>query len=335
MILQATGGGSAGGSTGGSGGQNPLAEKVRAVSALPETVEFNKILIITELQPTNIFFAYDEPFDAQTGDIWIHTVDGGKYDFFIGGITLTLGVVSQYDGSGWVYRDAYIGRFDAWQLFSTNTSLEALSWSQIMAIVNSGEDPSKFFAVGDTKDIVLANGEIITMAIGAFKHNTISGTADKAAIAWTATTLFNTKYPMADTSANNDGWKNCQMREETLPVLFELFPAELKAAMKYVDVITSRGNENSTLVTTSDRLRLHSVTELGLTSSTYAVEGVAYPYYDSADKRVKTLDGAAAIYWTRSPALSGSTTYGRISANGAAGASTATTANCVAVCFDT
>lgn len=183
------------------------------------------------------------------------------------------------------------------------TPLSKWTWKQIVELANSGEDPRNYFAVGDEKNLILTTGEVVPVVIGDFYHNTITGTSNKAAIAFTFKNCLNTKYPMNGSGTNSGGWNNSAMRNTRMPAILNTFPAELTAdgAIKYVDVLASAGSESTSLVTSSDRLRLHSIAELGLSYS-YAAsgEGTKYAYYTSGN-RVKTVGGAASLYWTRSP----------------------------------
>lgn len=186
---------------------------------------------------------------------------------------------------------------------SVGTPLSDWTWEQIVALSNSGTDPRNYFSVGDEKDLILTTSEVVPVVIGDFYHNTITGTSSKAPIAFTFKNCLNTTYSMNDTMTNAGGWDGSVMRTTTMANILNTFPAELIAdgAIKYVDVLASAGNVSTILVTSSDRLRLHSIAELGLSYSYVASgEGTEYAYYTSGNQ-VKTVGGAASTYWTRSP----------------------------------
>ena len=183
------------------------------------------------------------------------------------------------------------------------TPLSDWTWEQIVALSNSGRDPQNYFSVGDEKDLILTTGEVVPVVIGDFYHNTITGTSTKAPIAFTFKNCLNTKYAMNGSRTNSGGWDGSVMRNTQMPAILNTFPAELIAdgAIKYVDVLASAGGKSTSLVTSSDRLRLHSIAELGLDSANdVSGEGTKYAYYTSGNK-VKTINGEASIYWTRSP----------------------------------
>ena len=198
------------------------------------------------------------------------------------------------------------------------TPLSDWTWEQIVALSNSGRDPQNYFSVGDEKDLILTTGEVVPVVIGDFYHNTITGTSTKAPIAFTFKNCLNTKYAMNGSRTNSGGWDGSVMRNTQMPAILNTFPAELIAdgAIKYVDVLASAGGKSTSLVTSSDRLRLHSIAELGLDSANdVSGEGTKYAYYTSGNK-VKTINGEASIYWTRSPSTYLSTYFCDVSTSG-------------------
>lgn len=305
------------------GGSGGASLNIITATLLPSAVVDGQAIIITPTTPGKIILSYATPSDPASGDIWIHTVDNDGYTLSVDGaieIRITPGVTMQYNGSIWEYRNAYIGVSGEWKLFSTLSPLSSLTWTQIIAIANSGEDPSTFFAVGDEHDLLLTTGEVVTAVIGDFKHNTITGTNNKAALAFTFKNCLNTTYAMNSSNTNSGGWNNSAMRTSTMPAILNTFPAELTAdgAIKYVDVLASAGSQSTSLVISSDRLRLHSIAELGLSySAAVSGEGTTYAYYTSGN-RVKTVGGAASAYWTRSPFTDGSDIFCGVSVSGSA-----------------
>lgn len=311
-----------------------------AASSLPSAVVDGQAVIITDTTPGKIIFSYTTPSDPVSGDIWVHTVDNDGYTLSADGavgIRITPGAVMQFNGSIWEYRNAYIGVSGEWKLFSTLSPLSSLTWTQIIAIANSGEDPSMFFAVGDEHDLILTTGEVVTAVVGDFNHNIITGTSNKAAIAFTFKNCLITTYSMNDSNTNSGGWDGSAMRNTHMPAILNTFPAELIAdrAIKYVNVLASAGGNSQSLVTSSDRLRLHSREELGLSSSVSG-EGTTYAYYTSGN-RVKTVAGKASEYWTRSAAISSiglTTSFCSVSNSGEGSSDAAKSSHGVACGFD-
>lgn len=287
---------------------------------LPAAVVDGQAVIITSTTPSKIIFSYAVPSNPVSNDIWVHTVDNGGYTLSADGavgIRITPGAVMQFNGSIWEYRNAYIGVSGEWKLFSTLSPLSSLSWTQIIAIANSGESPSTFFAVGDAHDLLLTTGELVPVVIGDFRHNTITGTNNKAAIAFTFKNCLNTTHQMNSGNTNVGGWNSSTMRNTHMPAILNTFPAELivNGAIKYVDVSDTGGNQSTNLITSSDRLRLHSVTELGLNSWFATASGTKYAYYASGH-RVKYINETANIYWTRSANTSDSARFHCVNTDG-------------------
>ena len=199
-----------------------------AASSLPSAVVDGQAIIITSTTPGKIIFSYVAPSDSVSGDIWVHTVDNEGYTLSVDGavgIRITPGAVMQFNGSIWEYRNAYIGVSGEWKLFSTLSPLSSLTWSQVIAIANSGEDPSTFFAVGDEHELVLTTGELVTAVVGDFNHNIITGTSNKAAIAFTFKNCLNTTYPTNSSGTNSGGWNGSAMRNTQMPSILNTFPA--------------------------------------------------------------------------------------------------------------
>ena len=321
------------------GGSGGASLDIITATLLPAAVVDGQAVIITDTTPGKIILSYAIPSDPVSGDIWVHTVDNKGYTLSADGavdVRITPGTVMQFNGSIWEYRNAYIGVSGEWKLFSTLSPLSLLTWTQIIAIANSGEDLSTFFAVGDECDLPLTTGEVVTVVIGDFNHNTITGTNNRAAIAFTFKNCLNTTYKMNTNQTNSGGWNGSAMRNTQMPAILNTFPAELIAdgAIKYVDVLASAGNKSTSIVTSSDRLRLHSLAELGLShSSVVSGEGTKYAYYTSGN-RVKTVGGAASLYWTRSPSIDFGNPFCCVTASGSADSAYADYSAGVACGFD-
>ena len=194
---------------------------------------------------------------------------------------------------------------------AAGTPLRDWTWEEIINLCNSGEDVRQYFSIGDTRNLVLTTGEVVPVAIGDFYHNTITGTNDTAAIAFTFVDCLNTKYKMNESGTNNGGWNGSNMRKTHMPNILATFPAELTAinAIKYVDVVASAGLTSTSVITSSDRLRLHSTTEIKGLAEYAAIEGTVYPYYESLNDKRKYVNGAFVNYWTRTPFTNNSESF--------------------------
>ena len=220
--------------------------------------------------------------------------------FFVNNVELKEATFNQQKVKSIYFNTHLIWEAISWP--AAGTPLSDWTWEEIINLCNSGKDVRQYFSIGDTRNLVLTTGEVVTVAIGDFYHNTITGTTNTAAIAFTFVNCLNTQYKMNESGTNNGGWDGSNMRKTHMPNILATFPAELTAtnAIKYVDVVASAGSASTTLITSSDRLRLHSVTELGGSNEYAAIEGTVYPYYNSLnDIRKYTTNGILTGYWTR------------------------------------
>ena len=209
--------------------------------------------------------------------------------------------------------------------FVVGATLEATSWDNIAAVSKFGQAPN-YWKVGDKKNITV-NGVTYAAQIIGFDHDTLT-TADggrtKAGITFQLVDCLNTTYSMNGSNTNVNGWRGSTMRTSTMATLLNQLSSDLKSVLKFVNKVTSKGNNSSGLETTSDKLFLLSEIEVfGATQYSYAGEGKQYEYYTAGNSTVKKVNGSANSWWERSP-RSGSTgnfccvnTNGNASRNGA------------------
>ena len=221
--------------------------------------------------------------------------------FFVNNVELKEATFNQQKVKSIYFNTHLIWEAISWP--AAGTPLSDWTWEEIINLCNSGEDVRQYFSIGDTRNLVLTTGEVVTVAIGDFYHNTITGTTNTAAIAFTFVNCLNTQYKMNESGTNNGGWDGSNMRKTHMPNILATFPAELTAtnAIKYVDVVASAGSASTTLITSSDRLRLHSVTEFDAIPQFDGIEGTVYPYYKSLTDIRKYVNGSSVSYWTRTP----------------------------------
>ncbi len=161
---------------------------------------------------------------------------------------------------------------------------EDASWDEIDIISKSGYAP-KYFKIGDEKIIELISGEIIKVQIIGFNHDNLSDKSGKAGITIGLKNSLETKYIMNPTKYSG-GWKESQIRNETLNNIYELLPTYLQNVIKNVDKITAIPLSQE-LEITSDKLFLLSLFEimgtnnykLGNNPYTILGEGTQYEYY--------------------------------------------------------
>lgn len=221
--------------------------------------------------------------------------------------------------------------------FVVGATLEATSWDNIAAVSKFGQAPN-YWKVGDKKNITV-NGVTYAAQIIGFDHDTLTtanGSRTKAGITFQLVDCLNTTYSMNGSNTNVNGWRGSTMRTSTMATLLNQLSSDLKSVLKFVNKVTSVGNNNSGLETTSDKLFLLSEIEVfGATQYSYAGEGKQYEYYTAGNSTIKKVNGSANYWWERSP-HSGSTVYfcfvdsdGNASINGASGSSGVSFGFCV------
>lgn len=194
--------------------------------------------------------------------------------------------------------------------FVVGATLEATSWDNIAAVSKFGQAPN-YWKVGDKKNITV-NGVTYAAQIIGFDHDTLTtadGSRTKAGITFQLVDCLNTTYSMNGSNTNVNGWRGSTMRTSTMATLLNQLSSDLKSVLKFVNKVTSVGNNNSGLETTSDKLFLLSEIEVfGATQYSYAGEGKQYEYYTAGNSTIKKVNGSANAWWERSPD-SGNTSY--------------------------
>jgi hypothetical protein len=119
--------------------------------------------------------------------------------------------------------------------------------------------------------------------------------------------LLDRKYRMNDSNTNVGGWDKSAMREFCNGRLYNAFPTVWKSIIRQVQIPANTGDGSMT--TSMDYIYLPSYVELsGTTISPYSGEGSQIGWMNSNSARIKTIDGVANTYYTRS-ASKGYSTY--------------------------
>jgi hypothetical protein len=126
-------------------------------------------------------------------------------------------------------------------------------------------------------------------------------------------------YPAHVSNTNSVGWNRSHVRTSYLPKILALMPSVVNSSIKEVRKRTSSGSQDASISETADKLFTLSETEiLGTAENAFSGEGVQYDYYKTYSRRVKTINGNAEKWWTRSPHKSSNTQYCYVTAVGAA-----------------
>lgn len=219
--------------------------------------------------------------------------------------------------------------------FVVGATLEATSWDNIAAVSKFGQAPN-YWKVGDKKNITV-NGVTYAAQIIGFDHDTLT-TADggrtKAGITFQLVDCLKTTYSMNGSNTNVNGWRGSTMRTSTMATLLNQLSSDLKSVLKFVNKVTSVGNNSSGLETTSDKLFLLSEIEVfGATQYSYAGEGKQYEYYTAGNSTIKKVNGSANAWWERSPYSGNTNNFCSVSSNGNADASSASNSRGVSFGF--
>lgn len=120
------------------------------------------------------------------------------------------------------------------------------SWAQINKVCESGM-ANTFFSVGDERNITLSTGEVITVVILGFSHDTLSDDSGKANI---SIGLKNCVENSFNGTVTRDGYDDGTLRTKILSY-FDLFPADLQSIIKTVKKDYAYGGSNSLTPSTS------------------------------------------------------------------------------------
>lgn len=217
--------------------------------------------------------------------------------------------------------------------FVVGATLEATSWDNIAAVSKFGQAPN-YWKVGDKKNITV-NGVTYAAQIIGFDHDTLTtadGSRTKAGITFQLVDCLKTTYSMNGSNTNVNGWRGSTMRTSTMATLLNQLSSDLKSVLKFVNKVTSVGNNSSGLETTSDKLFLLSEIEVfGATQYSYAGEGKQYEYYTAGNSTIKKVNGSAYNWWGRSPYSGNTNSFCRV--NGAGTANINAASNSIGVSF--
>ncbi|WP_041668492.1 InlB B-repeat-containing protein [Acetobacterium woodii] len=224
---------------------------------------------------------------------------------------------------GWYKDSAFVSKWDfdndkvtgsttlyaKWSSLPTiGTPLADCTWDQVAAVADAGLG-DVYWDIGDTKDMTLTTGEVVTMQIYDFDHDDLSSGSAKANITFGTKNLMADTRPMNSTSTNSGGWNLSSLRSWTNATLLDELPISIQNKIKAVTKATSGGYYSKSIVNSTDKVFLFSDVELFGKSNTffYSVdgEGTQYQIFTDNASRIKKLNngaGTESFYWLRSPA---------------------------------
>lgn len=174
-------------------------------------------------------------------------------------------------------------------------------WASIIEACHANEVLDTWVADGTCYKDMDIGGKAYRIDIIGKNHDDLSDGTGKAPLTFQMHDCYDTTYQMNSSNTNAGGWRDCQMRTQTMPALKTMLPAEVQAGIRAVNKLTSAGNQNPSIVTTSDELFLLSEIEIfGSTTYSFAGEGLQYDYYKAGNSKVKNRAGSAYFWWERS-----------------------------------
>lgn len=174
------------------------------------------------------------------------------------------------------------------------------SWALINKLGQLGIH-KKIFNIGDYK--TYTNGGTYIVEIADFDHDTLVA-GGLAPYTFCMRECYAAAYPMNSTSTNAGGWASSKMRTTNINNIIMSMQADMKAIMKPVKKLTSKGSQSKEIETTNDTFWLFSEVEIfGAVMNSVNGEGKIYPVFTDFASRIKKKGptGAATYWWSRSP----------------------------------
>lgn len=206
-------------------------------------------------------------------------------------------------------------------------SLEDATWAEIQAAAQNGT-LSQFASRGDTKEITLTGGEVITMQLARINDGTglagiyyPIGTADFISVE-----LMDSTHAMNSTSTNVGGWNSCEMRTYLNETVYPTLPTDLKNVIVEKTHMHTAGNQSHDLVSASDKLWLPTTYEMFGENSQYYLDdadhNIHYSIFPDNASRIKYRKAAstsARAWWLSSPHVSSSHYFAFVDTDGSRG----------------
>lgn len=170
------------------------------------------------------------------------------------------------------------------------------SVEELVEYINSHDDITERFGVGDYKIIELYTGEKVKMVLLDTDKDKLAEGEGNAKTSF-GILAYDGLYRMNKESNNATSWKDCEMRTVRIGRIMRLLPEALRNAIKPVVKYTSAGGGSRDIITTTDKLFLFSEVEVcGEVRYSRPGEGEQYEYFVSDQNR--NFD---EYKWLRSP----------------------------------
>lgn len=178
------------------------------------------------------------------------------------------------------------------------------SLEELVEYINTHDDVTERFGVGDYKTIELYTGEKVKMILLDTDKDKLADCEGYAKTSF-GIMAYDGLYRMNKERDNTTSWKDCEMRTVRMGRIMRLLPEVLRNAIKPVIKHTSAGGGSRDIITTTDKLFLFSEVEIrGEVEYSRPGEDEQYEYFVSDQNR--TFDD---YRWLRSPYYIGSISF--------------------------
>ncbi len=114
-------------------------------------------------------------------------------------------------------------------LVASSVSFSEDTWEVIDTVCKTGRVRG-YYNLGDEKEITIGEETYAVQIIG-FSHDELTDGTGKAVITLGLKQLLTTHYKMNETNTNEGGWKDSYMRNTNMPLIYNMLPADLQAAI--------------------------------------------------------------------------------------------------------
>ena len=183
------------------------------------------------------------------------------------------------------------------------------TWDQIALAISTGLHRTMWpISSGSTvsKPITLTDGTVVDLRLAdstANRYEFSDGSGYSQSVL-----EFNlcipTAYRMNPTGTNQGGWPASEMSSQTMDIVYNMLPSDLKQLVKEVKVPSATSGSSSTLVYANNKCFLAAASEVYNSYSSYAYnEGAIFEYYNGTanSAKIKQRSGSNYYWWLRSP----------------------------------
>jgi len=190
------------------------------------------------------------------------------------------------------YQTAY--RVASRTAIALNSNFADNTWERIMEACHSGGVLDTWVA-GDSKTMTI-DGVDYQFDIVGKNHDTYTA-GGIAPLTFGLHDCYANTAKMNNTNTNKGGWEGSKMRTETLAAILAKMPENIRNGIRTVNKLCATGGNDSTIITTADKLFLYSDEEV---YGTAGGEGEQYDYYKAGNSKVKKFGSSASRWWLRS-----------------------------------